>query len=468
MRFLLISALVLFGCTDPAISPQELSDLDQSVTVCATGSTIKGIDVSVFQGTIDWAKAKADGVVYAIIRVSDGLNTPDSKFATNWANSRTAGVIHGAYQFFEPSQDPIAQADMLLAKTGPLKADDLPPMIDVEVNDGLSPAATAAAVKKWIAHVKAKTGRDPIVYTGFYFWGGSVGGANVLPSPLFHAQYTTAACPNIASPWTTWAFWQYTSSGAINGIAGNVDTDRFNGTKAQLLAMLGPPGSCGDGTCSTGESKISCPEDCGPCATIDAAGGEVDDSDACFEGGGPATYLREATDAGEKGGLTWTHATADATEYNYGTWNLYLATAGRYKLEVYTAPAYAQSKHATYVVHAGDPTSHVAEQSAVVDQSAADGWQTVGEYDFAAGGHQWIHLGDNTGEIAATNTQLVFDAIRLTPTDGPGSGGSGSDTSKPGDHAGCNASGSSGGALTFGLVLGLSAIRRRRARFAAT
>jgi uncharacterized protein (TIGR03382 family) len=462
VRSILIVALVLIGCTDSTTAPQELSDLDQSVTVCATGATIKGIDVSVFQGSIDWARVKADGVVYAIIRVSDGLNTPDSQFAANWANSRTAGVIHGAYQFFEPSQDPIAQADMMLAKTGPLKADDLPPMIDVEVNDGLSPAATAAAVKKWIAHVKAKTGRDPIVYTGFYFWRDSVGGANVLPSPLFHAQYTTAACPDIAAPWTTWAFWQYSSSGAINGIAGNVDVDRFNGTKAELLAMLGPPGTCGDHTCSTGESKISCPEDCGPCATIGAAGGEVDDGGACFEGGGPVSYLREVTDAGEKGGLTWTHATADATESNYGTWNLYFATAGHYKLEVFTAAPYAQSKQAKYIVHAGA----VANQSALVDQHAVDGWQTVGEYDFAAGGHQWIHLGDNTGEAAATNTQLVFDAVRLTQTDGSNFDGSGSDGSTPGDQAGCNASGSSGGALTFSLVLGLAAIKRRRARVA--
>ncbi len=460
MRSLVISALVLIGCADSTTAPQEYADLDQSVTVCATGGTIKGIDVSVFQGTIDWAKVKADGVVYAFIRVSDGLNTPDTKFAANWANSRAAGVIHGAYQFLEPAQDPIAQADMLLAKIGTLKPDDLPPTLDVEVNDGLSATAVAASVKKWIAHVKAKTGRDPIVYTGFYFWRDSVGGANVLPSPLFHAQYTTAACPNIAAPWTTWKWWQYTSSGSINGIAGNVDVDRYNGTKAQLLAELGPPGSCGDGTCSAGESTVSCPEDCGPCATIDAAGGEIDDADVCFEGGGPETYMRKVTDAGEKGGLTWTHATADATEYNYGTWNLFLATAGRYKVEAYTASAYAQSKQAKYTIHAGDP---IADQSATIDQSATDGWQTIGEFDFAAGGHQWIHLGDNTGETADTNTQLVFDAIRLTPADGSNYEGSGSDvTATPGNHAGCNASGSSGGALTFGLVLGFAAIRRRR------
>ena len=133
MRIAIAIALAVVGCAETAAPSPELSDLDQSVTACGTGPTVKGMDVSYYQGTIDWAKVKADGVQYAIIRVSDGLNTPDTKFDSYWAGSRAAGVLHGAYQFFEPSQDPIAQADMLLAKIGTLKPDDLPPTIDVEV-----------------------------------------------------------------------------------------------------------------------------------------------------------------------------------------------------------------------------------------------------------------------------------------------------------------------------------------------
>jgi len=430
--------------------------------VCGTGPTVKGMDVSVYQGTINWAQAKADGIQYAIIRVSDGLNSPDSKFDANWSGSRAAGVIHGAYQFFEPGQDPIAQADMLLAKIGgKLKPDDLPPMIDVEVTGGLGPSQVAAKVKQWIAHVKAKVGRDPIVYTGMYFWRDSVGGANVLPSVLFHAQYTTAACPNIADPWPTWAFWQYTSSGSVAGISGNVDVDRWNGTLAQLKAFLGPPGTCGDNTCDAGESKISCPEDCGPCATIDATGGTVDNGGACFEEGGPLDYMRDVSTDGNDGNLIWTHTTDDATEANYGQWNLFLAAAGHYKVEVYTAAAFAQSKQAKYIVHGA------SEASAVLDQSAADGWQTLGEFDFAAGGHQWIHLADNTGAPPANNIQLVFDAVRLTPAgsgDGTGSDptGDGSDggAAMGSDHSGCNAGGTGGLGVALAL-LGL--VRRRRA-----
>ena len=451
MRIVITRALiaaVALGCTEPATETSSVAD---NATVCGAGATVKGIDVSTYQGTIDWARVKGDGVVYAMIRVSDGLNSPDSKFAANWSGSRAAGVIHGAYQFFEPAQDPIAQADMLLAKMGDFKADDLPPTLDVEATGGLAPAQVAANVKKWLAHVKAKVGRDPIVYTGLYFWRDSVGGANVLPSVLFHAQYTTATCPSIAAPWTDWAFWQYTSSGSVAGITGNVDTDRWNGTKAQLLAFLGPAGSCGDGTCDASESAISCPEDCGPCATIDASGGTLDESGACFTPGGDSIYMRQVATAGNNGDLIWTKATSDAAEANFGDWSLFLAAAGRYKVEVYTAAAFAQSKQAKYMIHGS------SDATATIDQSAVDGWQTLGEFDFAAGGHQTIHLGDNTGEPVADSVQLVFDAVRLTPVTG---GGSGSDVpDMDPQHAGCDASGGSGLGL---FMIALAGLRRRK------
>jgi lysozyme len=447
VRIAIACALAVFGCAETAAPTPQLSDLDQSVTACGTGPTVKGMDVSYYQGTIDWTKVKADGVQYAIIRVSDGLNTPDTKFDSYWAGSRAAGVLHGAYQFFEPSQDPIAQADMLLAKIGTLKPDDLPPTIDVEATGGLTPAQVAAKVKQWVAHVKAAVGRDPIVYTGMYFWRDNVGGANVLPSPLFHAQYTSAACPDIAAPWTTWHFWQYTSTGAVNGISGSVDIDRWNGTMAQLQAFLGNGNAA-------------------PCGTIDAAGGVIDDGDACFEEGGPLDSMRHVTTAGDNGDLVWTHTTEDATEANYGQWNLNFAVAGRYKVEVYTAAAFAQSTKAKYVVHG------VADASVLIDQTASDGWQTLGDFDFAAGDQQWVHLGDNTGEPLAGNTQMVFDAVRLTPADMPGDGsGSGSDGTGGGggddgstmgsDHSGCNAGGN-GGLGIAGALLGFVALRRRR------
>jgi uncharacterized membrane protein YgcG len=298
--------------------------------------------------------------------------------------------------------------------------------------------------------VTAALGRPPIIYTGYYFWRDSVGSPDESASPLWHAQYTSAACPLIADTWSTWAFWQYTSSGSVAGIAGNVDVDRWNGDMASLTAFLGPPTPPA------------------PCASLPAAGGMIDDSDPCFESGGPSIGMRHVTDAGEGGGLVWTHTTAEAAEQNFGQWNLAFDAAGSYHVEVYTAAAYAQSKLADYVVHTAD-----GDTSVTLDQTAADGWQALGDFTFEAGGDQFIHLADNTGEAEADNVQLVFDAVRITPLDYQGSGsdpGTGSDGSDGGTDpgakhsGGCSAGGGGAGASwALLMIVSCAACRRRSA-----
>ena len=436
-------ALVFLVACSGEQATEDYSDLDQATTVCGGGTTVKGIDVSYYQGTIDWDRVAADGVRYAFIRVSDGTSFIDPKFPTYWAQSRAAGIVHGAYQFFRPNQDPIAQANLFLSKLGTPSPDDLPPVIDVEADGGLTPTQVAAKVKIWMDHVEAALGVTPIVYTGFYFWRDQVGApAFAAGSPLWHAQYSSASCPNIPEPWSDWAFWQYTSSGSVDGIAGNVDMNRFNGTYDDLMALTGATG----------------PEPVTPCGTIAAAGGTIDDGDPCFSGGGPEASMRRVTSAGEGGDLVWTHTTEDATEANYGHWTLDLEAAGTYRVEVYTAAAFAESKSARYEIRAAGADHEVA-----LDQTAADGWQSLGEHVFAAGGDQSIHLADNTGELLADRVQLVFDAVRLTPvTPGDDFGkGSGSDDEAPvPSEGGCSTAGGNAGWL-LGLAL-VGVVRRRR------
>lgn len=439
MNRALLVAMFLVGCSGEQLT-ETVSDSEQAATVCGSGPTIKGIDVSYYQGTIDWTKVKADGVQYAFIRVSDGLGTVDTKFETNWAQAKAKGILRGAYQFFRPSQDPIAQANLLLEKLGTPLADDFPPVIDVESDGGLPPAQVAAKVKIWIDHVTAAIGKRPIIYTGFYFWRDQVGAPDQTQSPLWHAQYSTAACPNIAPPWQDWAFWQYTSSGSVDGIAGNVDMNRFNGTRTELEALL-----MGGGAPAA------------PCTQLPAAGGTIDDGDACFVGGGPPGSMRHVATAGESGDLIWTHTTEDADEGNFGQWNLDLAEAGTYKIEVYTAAPYAESKRARYTVHANG-----TDTDFTIDQSAIDGWQALGEVELAAGADQYIHLADNTGELLSQNVQLVFDAVRLTRV-APDPGTGGEEEEEMGKDGGCSAGGASGlGGLA--LVLGALVAPRRRRR----
>lgn len=457
MRGHLLALLLLVGCAaDIEGSEPELSSIDQSATVCGVGPTVKGIDVSKYQGTIDWTRVKNDGVKYAFVRVSDGTQYVDSMFNTNWAGSRAAGVKHGAYQFFRPGQDPIAQAEILLNAIGrKLEADDLPPVIDVEASDGQSSAVIKQKVDAWIRHVKAAIGRDPIIYTGFYFWRDTVGAPDFTSSPLWHAQYSTAACPNIAPPWQTWAFWQYTDSGTVAGISGPVDMNRFNGDEAALAQLLGPAGACGDGTCDAGESSMSCADDCGPCGTVNYAGAVIDDGDACFEAGGPSTSMRNVNAAGKDGDLVWTYTTSDSEESNYGQWHLHFEQAGRYHVEVYTDAAYAKSTQAKYVVQSGAVTTDI-----VIDQTATNGWQSLGELDFEAGGAQWVRLADNTGEALANKVQVAFDAVRLTRIEEPGDDYVAPPPAE--DAGGCSATPSAPSSLLVLGIAGLVARRRRR------
>lgn len=204
---------------------------------CADGPTLTGVDVSDYQGSVDWSRVRNDGIAFAFVRVSDGLNYRDSRFAANWSGARGAGLVRSAYQFFRPGQDATAQADLLIDAIGALAPGDLPPAIDVEATSGLSAATIAARAQVWSDRVEARLGVKPIVYTGKYFWEDSVGASSrFVDQPLWVAQYTSQ-CPDLPAPWARWAFWQYTDSGAVDGIAGGVDTNRFNGSRADLEAL---------------------------------------------------------------------------------------------------------------------------------------------------------------------------------------------------------------------------------------
>ena len=204
-------------------------------TKCPGPTTLEGIDVSYWQGTIDWAKVKATKK-FVIMRVAHGM-AQDTKFPANWAGAK--GMPRGVYLYFDPAADAVAQANLLLTKMGPMLPGMLPPVLDVESTGGKSPAVVAAQVTKFVNHVKAKIGVDVVIYTGKYFWDDNVKSTAQAKNPLWHAQYCTNCCPNIAAPWNAWIMWQYSSTGKVSGISGNVDTDKWNGTLAALEKFAG-------------------------------------------------------------------------------------------------------------------------------------------------------------------------------------------------------------------------------------
>lgn len=242
-RAALRSFAVVFGASLALGGCLGGDDFDQSVegiTVCGSGSTVEGIDVSYWQGTIDWVQVRAAGKRFAIARVAHATAL-DSTFARNWAGMRANGILRGAYLYFEPNSDPVAQADIVVRAVGRLGQGDLPVTLDVErpPPNLPSPATYAARIRQFVDRVQAGTGKAPMIYTGAYYWPPYVGSTAFRTNPLWHAQYTSARCPNIAAQWSDWTFWQYTSTGSVRGISGNVDLDRFNGTLAELQRLAG-------------------------------------------------------------------------------------------------------------------------------------------------------------------------------------------------------------------------------------
>jgi lysozyme len=201
---------------------------------CHTGPTTPGIDVSYHQETIDWPKVQRAGIRFAFIRVSDGTAVRDARFATNWAESKRAGLVRGAYQFFRPDQSAAAQADLMIAAMRDHELGDLPPVIDLEVDGGLGATQLAARAQLWVDRVRDQLGVEPVIYTGSELWRN--GGAEPIGGqPLWVAHYTQG-CPAVPAPWTQWRFWQHTDRGAVPGIEGPVDLDLFAGTVDELLA----------------------------------------------------------------------------------------------------------------------------------------------------------------------------------------------------------------------------------------
>jgi lysozyme len=235
-RAILLVAATLFvaACTG---APPPVGVAEDAVTVCPGGSVVQGIDVSEFQGSINWTAVKNAGIQFAFIRVSDGTYQ-DPNFASNWAGAKAAGILRGAYQFFRASDDPIAIADQFLAKMGTLGNGDLPPVLDVEVTDGQSAATIRANMEAWLAHVEQKSGRTPFIYVSPGFWP-NLGSPNESHYRLWVANWGVS-CPSLpAGGWSTWQMWQKADNGSVSGISGAVDTDEFNGSLAQLQVIAG-------------------------------------------------------------------------------------------------------------------------------------------------------------------------------------------------------------------------------------
>ena len=213
-------------------------------------ATVPGIDVSHWDAGIDWPKVRATGQRYVFAKATEGINYKDDTFKDNWFGAKSAGLLRGAYHFFRCNVDAKKQADYFIDFVKAVKDDgELPPVLDLETNDGMTKEKIVVAAKVWLDRVEAAFGKKPIIYSGQYFLqdylvqpgGGPPPWAKDYPLWLaqYPNQFVEGAKPFLPRGWFNWSFWQYSDKGRINGINAAVDMNFFNGTLEELYKFAG-------------------------------------------------------------------------------------------------------------------------------------------------------------------------------------------------------------------------------------
>lgn len=193
----------------------------------SSGGPLFGVDVSHYQGKIDWAQKAKDGVMFAFLKASEGNTVSDSMYKQNYDGCKKAGILVGAYHFFRANDDPDRQFQNFKSRIGKVAPGDLPPVLDLETKDGMRPSVIKRRVLRFLELCRAEWGIDPILYASPSYLE-SLGDLTGFDKyPLWIAHYGVSH-PRVPSPWVTWTFWQYTD-------ADGHDLDRFNGGAGQLV-----------------------------------------------------------------------------------------------------------------------------------------------------------------------------------------------------------------------------------------
>jgi lysozyme len=200
---------------------------------------ITGIDVSHWQGNMDWARTKAAGAVFAFLKITDGVSYFDDQFIRNYDGAGEVGILRGSYHWLQPLQNPLQQARQYLDKWSRYPC-ELPPVLDFEDRKYDTAAKMRSNALIWLNAVEQGTGRTPILYTAPSFANIVLAGdARFERYPLWIANYQVVK-PQIPKPWKTWAFWQYSAKGdgiKFGALSKSIDLNWFNGDEAALLKL---------------------------------------------------------------------------------------------------------------------------------------------------------------------------------------------------------------------------------------
>jgi GH25 family lysozyme M1 (1,4-beta-N-acetylmuramidase) len=204
-------------------------------------TVVYGMDVSGYQGNVDWQTAYNNGARFAYVKATEGTGYTNPYFAQQYEGSYYTGFIRGAYHFARPDVSGGAtQAAYFLAHGGGWSADGqtLPGALDIEWNPygGTCYGYSQAGMTQWILdfsnYYHGQTGRWPVIYTATSWWSQCVGYSDFSSTnPLWVARYASSA-GTLPYNWGYYTIWQYADSGTFPG-----DQDLFNGAYDRLQAL---------------------------------------------------------------------------------------------------------------------------------------------------------------------------------------------------------------------------------------
>ena len=177
---------------------------------------IIGVDISKYQGKVDFNKLKDAGVHYVFIRATEGITYQDADYVQNHNDAKAAGLRVGVYHFYETDDNPQAQFENFKNRVN-LTSGDLAPVIDIEKLHQKDDKNLVENLKQFLSDLESHFGIKPIVYSGKNFANKYLTGFGDYP--LWLAEYQMDQ-PVVPSGWQDWTFWQWSQSGTIDGIEG--------------------------------------------------------------------------------------------------------------------------------------------------------------------------------------------------------------------------------------------------------
>ena len=227
----LVLALLLAGCAGG----------EQDLYPTADNFQIHGIDVSKYQGDINWNEVRNSGVKFVWIKATEGGDYLDNKFAQNWMLAKQVGIPHGAYHFMYWCRPAEEQAQWFIQNV-PKEPDALPPVLDVEWNPmsktcprRVSSEVARAEMKIILDAMERAYGKKPVIYTSVDFYRDVLKDA-LTDYPMWVRCVKTYPAAIYGS--RRWHFWQHSAHAHVPGIRGNVDENAFYGSPREWRAFL--------------------------------------------------------------------------------------------------------------------------------------------------------------------------------------------------------------------------------------